>query len=34
MSEEDISALTIENGIHASVNLIVYALPMIPDADL
>ena len=34
ISVEDISALTIENGIHASVNLIVYALPMIPDADL
>lgn len=33
ISIEDVSALTIEKGVHASVNLIVYALPLIPGED-
>jgi hypothetical protein len=30
ISVENVSALTIEKGIHASIDLMVYALPLMP----
>jgi len=30
ISIEDVSALTIEKGVHASINMIIYALPLMP----